>query len=67
MQRAAMPSRSAQSAVQRTGKHRKAHRLVQTWVSPKMHKALGARAQREGRTLANFVRRELGKIVGIEE
>lgn len=63
MQRAAMP----RTAGARTEKHRKVHRLVQTWVSPKMHKALGARAQREGRTLANFVRRELGKIVGIEE
>ncbi len=51
----------------RTEKHRKAHKLVQTWVSPELWNALVARAKSEGRTLANFARRELGKLVGIAE
>lgn len=51
----------------RTDKHRAAHSLVQTWVRPELKKALEARAKLEGRTLANFTRRELGKIVGIVE
>lgn len=68
MQRTAMAtSKSARSAEERTEKHRKAHRLVQIWVSPKMRKALDTRAKHEGRTLANFVRRELGKIIGVAE
>lgn len=57
----------ARNAEERTEKHRKVHRLVQVWVSPEMRKALDARARSEGRTLANFVRRELGKLVGIAE
>lgn len=52
---------------ERTEKHRKTHKLVQTWVSPEMRKALDALAKKEGRTLANFVRRELGKIAGVAE
>jgi predicted HicB family RNase H-like nuclease len=51
----------------RTEKHRKAHKLVQAWVSPELHKALGARAKKEERSLANFVRRELGKLVEFTE
>lgn len=67
MQRAAMAiSKSARNAEERTNRHRRAHRLVQIWVSPKMRKALDARAKSEGRSLANFVRRELGKLVGAE-
>jgi predicted DNA-binding protein len=63
-----MPSsKSTRSAEQRTEKHRKTHRLVQIWVSPKMRKALDALAKKEGRTLANYVRRELGKLAGIAE
>lgn len=57
----------ARSNEERTEKHRKAHKLVQTWVSPELRKALDALAKKEGRTLANYVRRELGKIVGIAE
>lgn len=55
------------NAEERTEKHRKTHKLVQTWVSPEMRKALDAKAKSEGRTLANLVRRELGKLVGITE
>lgn len=51
----------------RIDKHRRTHKLVQTWVSPEMWKALVVRAKEEGRTLANLARRELGKIVGIAE
>lgn len=49
----------------RTEKHRETHRLVQTWVSPELKKALLALAKSEGRSLANYVRHELGKIAGI--
>jgi len=62
-----MTSLKARSAEERLEKHRKGHKLVQTWVSPEMKKALDARAKSEGRTIANFVRRELGKLVGITE
>lgn len=55
----------ARAAEVRTEKHRKAHALVQTWVSHEMRAALDKRARSEGRTLANLVRHELGKIVGI--
>lgn len=48
----------------RTARHRKTHKLVQTWVTPGLHRALKWRANREGRTLANLVRRELEKLVG---
>lgn len=57
----------ARSTEDRVEKHRKAHKLVQTWVSPELRKALDARAKSEGRTLANLVRRELGRLVGIAE
>ncbi len=57
----------ARSAEERTEKHRKTHKLVQTWVSPEMKKALDAKAKSEGRTLANYVRRELAKLVGMAE
>ena len=57
----------ARSNDERTEKHRKTHKLVQTWVSPELRKALDALAKKEGRTLANYVRRELGKIAGITE
>lgn len=53
------------SAKSRTERHRKAHKLVQAWVSPKMREALEALAKGEGRSLANFVRHELGKIAGM--
>lgn len=62
-----MTSVKARGAEERTEKHRRGHKLVQTWVSPEMWKALVAKAKGEGRTLANFMRRELGKIVGISE
>jgi hypothetical protein len=62
-----MTSAKARNAEERTEKHRREHKLVQTWVSPEMWKALVAKAKSEGRTLANFTRRELGKIVGIAE
>lgn len=48
----------------RVEKHRKEHKLVQTWVSPKLYEVIQARAQQEGRPLANLVRRELEKIFG---
>lgn len=57
----------AQGTEERTAKHRRLHKLAQTWVSPELWKALNARAKSEGRTLANFMRRELGKLVGIAE
>jgi predicted DNA-binding protein len=62
-----MAATKVRSAEERTEKHRKAHKLVQTWVSPEMRKALDAKAKIEGRTLANYVRRELGKLVGFIE
>jgi predicted DNA-binding protein len=49
-----------------TEKRRKTYK-VQAWVSPQMKKALDALAKDEGRTVANLVRRELGKITGIPE
>jgi hypothetical protein len=61
-----MPNKT-NDAEARTAKHRKVHKLVQTWVSPEFWKALNARARSEGRPLANFVRRELGKIIGMNE
>lgn len=68
MQRTAMAvNRSPRGVAERTDKHRKTHKLVQTWVSLDLRKALDAKAKSEGRTLANFVRRELGKLVGITE
>jgi len=57
----------ARSNEDRTEKHRKTHKLVQTWVSPELRKALDALAKKEGRTLANYVRRELGRIAGVTE
>lgn len=62
-----MASTKTRSAEERTDKHRKTHKLVQTWVTPELRKALDAKAKSEGRTLANFVRRELGKLVGVVE
>ena len=62
-----MAATKARSNEERTEKHRKVHKLVQTWVSPELRKALDAKAKSEGRTLANFVRRELGKIAGVVE
>ena len=62
-----MTSAKARSAEERTEKHRKGHKLVQTWVSPELKKALDVLAKSEGRTLANLVRRELSKLVGIVE
>jgi len=62
-----MSATKARAAEERTEKHRKAHKLVQTWVSPELKKALDAKAKSEGRTIANYVRRELGKLVGIAE
>jgi hypothetical protein len=50
---------------ERTARHRKSHKLVQAWVSPKMRELLEALAKSEGRSLANFVRHELGKIAGM--
>ena len=63
----ATASTKSRSNEERTEKHRKTHKLVQTWVSPELRKALDALAKKEGRTLANYVRRELGKIAGIAE
>lgn len=57
----------SRSNEERTEKHRKTHKLAQTWLSPELHKALCALAKKEGRTLANYMRRELGKLVGIAE
>lgn len=62
-----MAPTKSRSTGERSEKHRKSHKLVQAWVSPEMRKALDAKAKSEGRTLANFVRRELGKLVGITE
>ena len=65
-----MPTKPAapKSGVEaRTDKHRQKHKLVQSWVSPELRAALDSRAKAEGRTLANYVRRELGKIAGIDE
>lgn len=62
-----MVATKVRSVKERTSKHRKAHKLVQTWVSPELRKALEAKAKSEGRTLANYVRRELGKIAGVVE
>jgi predicted DNA-binding protein len=62
-----MAATRTSSPEDRTERHRKSHKLVQTWVSPKMKKALDILAKSEGRTVANFVRRELSKITGIPE
>lgn len=47
-------------------KRRKTHK-VQIWVSPEMKRVLVGLAKSEGRTIANFVRRELSKITGVPE
>ena len=57
----------ANDAAARTKKHRSTRKLVQTWVSPELRKALDKLAKSEGRSLAGLVRRELGKLVGILE
>jgi len=62
-----MASTKARGVEARTEKHRRGHKLVQTWVSPEMWKALRDLAKSEGRTLANLMRRELGKLVGFAE
>lgn len=62
-----MSSTKARSAEVRTEKHRRGHKLLQTWVSPEMWKAVVARAKSEQRTVANYLRCEIGKIVGIAE
>jgi len=54
-------------ATERTEKHRKTHKLAQMWVSQDYFKALLTRAKTEGRTVANFMRHELGKIIGVAE
>lgn len=41
--------------------------LIQSWVSPELYEALVARAKSEGRALANFVRREIDKLVGADK
>jgi hypothetical protein len=51
----------------RVEKHRKTHKLAQMWVSPDFWKALTARAKSEGRTVANFMRREIGKLIDVAE
>lgn len=55
------------AAKARTEAHRKTHKLVQTWVSPELRKAIDTLAKKEGRTLANYVRRELSKLAGVAE
>ena len=52
---------------ERTQKHRKVHKLLQTWVSPEMWKAAAAKAKSEKRTVANWMRCELGKLLGVDE
>lgn len=59
------PPPMTSSAKSRTERHRKSHKLVQAWVSPKMRESLETLAKSEGRSLANFVRHELGKIAGM--
>ena len=63
----AVTTTKARGNEDRTEKHRKTHKLVQTWVSPELRKVLDALAKKEGRTLANYVRRELGKLAGVVE
>jgi hypothetical protein len=41
--------------------------LIQVWVSPEFHAECVARAKSEGRSLANWLRHELGKLTEIEE
>jgi len=62
-----MPSLRERATEGRADRPRKVLKLVQAWVSPALQRALDARAKSEGRKRANFVRRELGKIVGIVE
>lgn len=62
-----MASTKTRSAEARTDKHRKTHKLVQTWVSPELWRALSALAKSDGRSLANFMRRKLGEIAGVVE
>lgn len=54
------------SAKTPTEKRRKTYK-VQAWVSPQMKTALDALAKDQGRTVANLVRHELSKIMGIPE
>ena len=62
-----MASTKTRSAEERTEKHRKTHKLVQIWVSPERKKEIDARAKSEGRTIANWLRREIDKIFGTAE
>ena len=58
---------SSKARAQAIAKRLKTHKLVQAWVSKPMWKALSAKAKSEERSLANFVRRELGKLVDMTE
>ena len=62
-----MASTRTRSAEERTDKHRKTHKLVQTWVTPERKKEIDARCKSEGRTVANWLRHELDKIFGTVE
>lgn len=62
-----MPSTKIRSAEERTEKHRKTHKLLQTWVSPELWKAAVAKAKSEKRPIANWLRWEIAKLLGVNE
>ena len=67
MQHALMSTTKARSAEVRTEKHRKKHKLVQTWVAPEAFDKLSVLAKKETRTMAAFFRHELYKLIGFAE
>jgi hypothetical protein len=62
-----MSATKARSVEERTDKHRKTHKLLQTWVSPELWKAAVTRAKSEKRPIANWLRCEIAKLLGVDE
>ncbi len=62
-----MASTKARNAEERTEKHRRDHKLLQTWVSPELWKAAVAKAKSEKRPVANWLRCEIAKLLGVDE
>jgi hypothetical protein len=63
-----MPTnKTARGTEARVEKHRRDHKLVQTWVTPAEFDKLAALAKKQTRTMAAFVRHELYKLIGVAE
>lgn len=60
-------TRQARATEIRTEKHREAHKLMQTWVTPDAFEKLSTLAKKQTRSIAAFMRHELYKLIGIAE